>query len=117
MTACSATPLQPTTTAQFQHQTATTRPTRLTALTQKLRKPASYQVPMNQPNLKQKTIVPLGASLFAAGAANAFAQEAPANNIAEGRTNDRTASSRLITFTSTRQAAQSRETLSGQAPR
>ena len=116
-TACSVMLLHPTTAAQFEHLTVIVRPTRLTALTQKLPKPASYWVPKSQPNLRQKTTVPSGTFPFAAGAANAFAQEALAKNTAEGRTDETSACSRYNTFTSTRPAALSRETPSGQGPR
>ena len=115
--ACSAILPQPTSTVQFQRPTVTTRRVWLTAPTQKLQTPASYQVPKTLTNLRQKTTVPLGTSRSAVGAANVFAHEAPAKNKAEGKTNERAASFLLIIFTSTGQVALSRETLSGQAPR
>ena len=109
--------LHPTTAEQFQHLTVTVRPTRLTALTPKLLKPVSYRAPKSQPNLRQKTAVPEGTSRSATGAASAFAQEAPVKNTAEGKTNERAASFRLITFTSTRRAVLSQATPFGQEPK
>ena len=80
------------------------RLTRPTSPTQRLQKPASCLVVLSIFYFKQKTTVPPGASRPAAGAANALAREALANNTAEGRTNETSASSRLSTFTSMRPA-------------